>query len=145
DHDLAKLRLILLLVTLGGAGAAAAAGALVARATLSPVRRLTAAAERIASTGDPSERVPAGGRDELSRLGSSFNTMLGALEASLETQRRFVADASHELRTPLTSLQTNIDVLKQGGLLPPADRERLLADLQREAHEMRDLIGGLLE
>jgi two-component system sensor histidine kinase MprB len=47
-HDLARLRLILILVSLGGVAAAALAGALVSRATLAPVRRLTAAAERIA-------------------------------------------------------------------------------------------------
>jgi two-component system sensor histidine kinase MprB len=145
DHDLGRLRLILLLVSLGGIGAAALAGALVSRATLAPVRRLTAAAERIAETGDPSERVPVGGRGELSRLGTTFNTMLAALEDALETQRRFVADASHELRTPLTSMQTNIEVLKQQERLDVDARERLFDDLQREAHEMRDLIGGLLE
>ena len=71
--------------------------------------------------------------------------MLAALEESLETQRRFVADASHELRTPLTSLQTNIEVLKQQERLQPAQRNKLFADLEREAHEMRDLITGLLE
>ena len=71
--------------------------------------------------------------------------MLGALEESIETQRRFVADASHELRTPLTSLQTNIEVLKQQERLDPEQRARLFADLEREAHEMRDLITGLLE
>jgi two-component system, OmpR family, sensor histidine kinase MprB len=145
NHDLSRLRLILILVSLGGVGVAALAGALVSRATLAPVRRLTAAAERIAQTGDPSERVPEGGRGELSRLGTSFNTMLAALEDAIETQRRFVADASHELRTPLTSMQTNIDVLKQQERLDPASRLRLFDDLQREAHEMRDLIGGLLE
>jgi two-component system sensor histidine kinase MprB len=85
------------------------------------------------------------GRDELTRLGTAFNTMLGALEESLETQRRFVGDASHELRTPLTSMQTNIEVLKQHERLAPDARERLFADLEREAHEMRDLIAGLLE
>jgi two-component system sensor histidine kinase MprB len=145
DHDLSRLRLILGLVSLGGIAAAALAGALVSRATLAPVRRLTAAAERIAETGDPSERVPEGGRGELSRLGTSFNTMLEALEDAIETQRRFVADASHELRTPLTSMQTNIEVLKQQERLDPSARQRLFDDLQREAHEMRDLIGGLLE
>jgi two-component system, OmpR family, sensor histidine kinase MprB len=145
DHDLGRLRLILILVSLGGVFAAALAGALVSRATLAPVRRLTAAAGRIAETGDPSERVPVGGRGELSRLGMSFNTMLAALEDALETQRRFVADASHELRTPLTSMQTNIEVLKQQERLDPGSRQRLFDDLQREAHEMRDLIGGLLE
>ncbi|MGZ4333798.1 MAG: HAMP domain-containing sensor histidine kinase, partial [Gaiellaceae bacterium] len=95
--------------------------------------------------GDPSERVPESGRGELTRLGTAFNTMLDALEDAIETQRRFVADASHELRTPLTSMQTNIDVLKQQERLDPEARQRLFDDLQREAHEMRDLIGGLLE
>jgi two-component system sensor histidine kinase MprB len=145
DHDLSRLRLILILVSLGGVVAAAIAGALVSRATLAPVRRLTAAAAHVAETRDPSERVPETGGGELARLGESFNTMLAALEEALETQRRFVADASHELRTPLTSMQTNIEVLKQQERLDEGGRERLFADLQREAHEMRDLIAGLLE
>jgi two-component system sensor histidine kinase MprB len=146
EHTLNRLRLILLLIVAGGVAAGAAAGALVSRAALVPVRRLTSAAERIAKTGDPSERVTdAGGRDELARLGTAFNTMLDALEDSLETQRRFVADASHELRTPLTSLQTNIEVLKQQERLAPGQRSKLFADLEREAHEMRDLIAALLE
>ena len=145
NRPLERLRLILILVSLGAIGLAAAGGALVSRATLAPVRRLTAAAERIAKTGEPSERVPEGGRDELARLGASFNTMLASLEESLETQRRFVADASHELRTPLTSLQTNIDVLRGDIALEPDQRRRLLGDLHRESQEMRTLIGGLLE
>ncbi len=144
-RTLHRLQLILLLVLVGGLAAGAAGGALVSRAALVPVRRLTGTAERIAETGDPSERVPVKGRDELSRLGGAFNTMLGALEESLDTQRRFVADASHELRTPLTSMQTNIEVLKQQERLNPDARSRLFADLDREAHEMRDLIAGLLE
>jgi two-component system sensor histidine kinase MprB len=57
DHDLDRLRLILLLVSFGGVLAAALAGFVVSRATLAPVRRLTAAAERNAQTGDPIERV----------------------------------------------------------------------------------------
>jgi two-component system sensor histidine kinase MprB len=145
NRALERLRLILILVSLGGIAVAAAAGALVSGATLAPVRRLTAAAERIAETGEPSERVPEGERDELARLGTSFNTMLASLEESLERQRRFVADASHELRTPLTSLQTNIDVLRGDLELAPEQRRRLLDDLHRESQEMRALIGGLLE
>jgi two-component system sensor histidine kinase MprB len=146
NRTLNRLRLILLLIVAGGIAAGAAAGALVSRAALVPVRRLTGAAERIAETGDPSERVTdAGGRDELARLGTAFNTMLEALENSIETQRRFVADASHELRTPLTSLQTNIEVLKEQERLAPGQRAKLFADLEREAHEMRDLIAALLE
>ena len=144
-HDLARLRLVLILVSLGGIAVAAAAARLLSTATLAPVRRLTEAAERIARTGDPSERVPEEGTSEMAHLGASFNTMLAALEESLETQRRFVADASHELRTPLTSLQTNIDVLRGSVELDPEQRRRLLDDLQRESREMRGLIAGLLE
>jgi two-component system sensor histidine kinase MprB len=145
DHDLRRLRLVLILVSLGGIAVAGGAGALVSRATLAPVRSLTAAAERIAETGEPTERVPEGGGGEMARLGAAFNTMLAALEESLDTQRRFVADASHELRTPLTSLQTNIDVLRGDVELSPDQRRRLLDDLHRESQEMRALIAGLLE
>jgi two-component system sensor histidine kinase MprB len=145
NSALERLKVILLFVALGAVAAAAVAGAVVSGATLAPVRRLTEAAERIAETGEPSERVPEGGHDELAALGASFNTMLAALEESLETQRRFVADASHELRTPLTSLQTNIDVLRGDIELDPEQRRRLLDDLHRESQEMRGLIAGLLE
>ena len=145
DHDLDRLKLILILVSLGGIGVAALTGFLISCTTLAPVLRLTAAAERIARTRDPSERVSEEGGGEMQRLGHAFNTMLGALEESLETQRRFVADASHELRTPLTSMQTNIEVLKQSERLEPRQRAQLFGDLEREAHEMRDLIAGLLE
>ncbi|MDX6504114.1 MAG: two-component system, OmpR family, sensor histidine kinase MprB, partial [Gaiellaceae bacterium] len=145
ERTLHRLQLILLLVLVGSLAAGGAGGALVSRSALVPVRRLTGTAERIAETGEPNERVPVNGRDELSRLGGAFNTMLVALEESLETQRRFVADASHELRTPLTSMQTNIEVLKQQERLDPGARARLYADLERESHEMRDLIAGLLE
>jgi two-component system, OmpR family, sensor histidine kinase MprB len=145
SRDLARLRLVLILVSLGGIAVAAVAARLLANASLAPVRRLTAAAERIAQTGEPSERVPEGGHDELAALGRSFNTMLGALEESLETQRQFVADASHELRTPLTSLQTNIDVLRGDVELSTEQRRMLLDDLHRESQEMRSLIAGLLE
>jgi two-component system sensor histidine kinase MprB len=145
DRALDRLRLILTLVALCGVAAAAIITRLVADATLAPVGRLTAAAERIAETGEPSERVPEGGKGELARLGASFNTMLASLEESLETQRRFVADASHELRTPLTSIQTNIDVLRGDIQLAPQQRRALLDDLHRESQEMRSLIGSLLE
>ena len=145
DRALERLRVILTLVSLGAIALAGFLGAFVSGAALAPVRRLTAAAERIAETGEPSERVPEGGHDELAALGASFNTMLAALEESLETQRRFVADASHELRTPLTSLQTNIDVLRGDIELDPEQRRRLLDDLHRESQEMRGLIAGLLE
>ena len=145
NHTLHRIRLFLVLIALGGIGVAAALGLAVSRAALAPVRRLTGATEKVTETGDLSERIEAGGSDELSRLASSFNTMLGALEESTRAQRQLVADASHELRTPLTSLRTNIEVLASERTLEPADRERLLNDVVQQLREMTTLIAELIE
>jgi two-component system sensor histidine kinase MprB len=145
DESLARLRTFLILIAVSGIGAAAALGLVVSRAALAPVRRLTDTAERVTRTGDLSERIDVGGRDELSRLATSFNSMLAALEESTRAQRQLVADASHELRTPLTSLRTNIEVLASDRALPPEDRKRLLTDVVEQLGEMTSLIAELIE
>jgi two-component system, OmpR family, sensor histidine kinase MprB len=145
DHSLGRIKNLLILIAGGGIAIAAALGLAVSRAALAPVRRLTAATENVTDTGDLSERIDAGGRDELSRLAGSFNAMLGALEDSTRAQRQLVADASHELRTPLTSLRTNIEVLASDRALPPGERERLLKDVVEQLGEMTTLIAGLID
>ncbi len=145
DKTLHRVRWFLLLIGAAGIAAAAALGLIVSRAALAPVRRLTETTERVTETGDLSERIEVEGRDELSRLAGSFNTMLGALEESNRAQRQLVADASHELRTPLTSLRTNIEVLASDRALPPGERERLLTDVVDQLGEMTTLIAELIE
>jgi two-component system, OmpR family, sensor histidine kinase MprB len=145
DDSLGRIKNLLILIAGGGIAIAAALGLAVARAALAPVRRLTTATENVTETGDLSERIDARGRDELSRLAGSFNTMLGALEESTRAQRQLVADASHELRTPLTSLRTNIEVLASNRELPAGERERLLRDVVEQLGEMTTLIAELIE
>jgi two-component system sensor histidine kinase MprB len=145
DQSLRRIGLFLILVAAGGIVLAAAFGLLVARAALGPVRRLTETAEHVTETGDLSQRIDVGGRDELSRLAASFNTMLAALEESTRAQRQLVADASHELRTPLTSLRTNIEVLASDRALPAEERSRLLSDVVEQLGEMTTLISELIE
>jgi two-component system, OmpR family, sensor histidine kinase MprB len=145
DAALADLRLGLGIVALAGVGLAASLGLLATRHAVRPVTELTEAAEHVARTRDLSRRIDAAGGDELARLATSFNTMLGALDDSQRAQRRLVADASHELRTPLTSLRINLEVLGSRRELPAGDRERLRADLVAQLGELTELVGDLVE
>ena len=145
NRTLHRITIFLIIIAAGGIGVAAALGLLVARAALAPVRRLTATTEAVTETRDLSQRIEPTGTDELGRLATSFNTMLGALEESNRAQRQLVADASHELRTPLTSLRTNIEVLARGNEMAPEERERLLEDVVEQIGEMTALIGELIE
>jgi len=145
DAALAQTRLLLIAFAAGAILLAAALGALIGRAALAPVKRLTATVEEVTKTRDLSRRVAAQGRDELSRLGTSFDAMLGQLETSLRSQRQLVADASHELRTPLTSLRTNLELLERGQPTDPVERQQLLGDLVTQMERMTTLVGDLIE
>ena len=145
DSVLRRLGRLLLALAAAGIALAAGLGLLVARAVLAPVQRLTRTAEDVSETRDLSRRIEASGTDELSRLATTFNTMLAALEESARAQRQLVSDASHELRTPLTSLRTNIEVLARDQAMPAGEREALLRDVTEQLGEMTVLIAELVE
>jgi two-component system sensor histidine kinase MprB len=145
DNTLAFLRLILVLVALGGVAVATGLGWLVGRASIRPVETLSWAAEHVAETQDLSATIDDTGNDELGRLARSFNAMLGALAASRQQQAQLVSDAGHELRTPLTSLRTNIEVLMKMRDLPAEDREALLSDVDSQLKELTTLVGDLVD
>jgi two-component system sensor histidine kinase MprB len=145
DAVLVETRNRLALVAIGGVLLAAALGTVVARASLTPVRRLTNIVEEVARTRDLSQRVSLNSTDELGRLAASFNEMLGELESSLRSQRQLVADASHELRTPLTSLRTNLELLERGQPADPAERQHVLADLVGQMERLSTLVSDLID
>jgi two-component system sensor histidine kinase MprB len=145
DQTLAELKLVLLGVGLAGVAVAIVLGLLVARVTIRPVKRLTAAVEHVAVTQDLEARIDEEGDDELARLGHAFNGMLAALAASRTQQAQLISDAGHELRTPLTSLRTNIEVLMRVRDLPDADRAELLGDVQAQLEELTTLIGDVVD
>ncbi len=152
DELLSHLRLILVLILLGGIALGALLGRLVARAAVLPVKRLTRAAEHVTETRDLSRRISPVGEDEIGRLAISFNAMLDALEssmtaldASVSAQRQLVADASHELRTPVTSLRTNIEILQQARSMDERDRQRLLDDVVAQIEELTLLMNDLID
>ncbi|MHB1718919.1 MAG: sensor histidine kinase [Acidimicrobiales bacterium] len=145
ESEIERLGIVLVAMSLGGVLLALLLGAAVAGVALRPVRRLTEAAERVASTRDLAQEIPIEGHDELARLAASINTMLDALELSQRAQRQLVADASHELGTPLTALRTNVEVLADSSDLDPCAREQLIADLIAQFDGMSALVGDLVE
>jgi two-component system sensor histidine kinase MprB len=144
QHALSRIKFWILLVGGIGIAVAAALAALVATAALRPVRRLTAAAETVAATGDLSERVSVAGTDELGRLAGRFNEMLAALEDSVGRQRRLVADASHELRTPLTAARANVDLVREGKI-PEEEVRHALDEASVELNSLTSLVSDLVE
>jgi two-component system sensor histidine kinase MprB len=135
------------LATLSAIGVVVATllGWAVARTGLAPVARLASVAEEVSLTGDPGRRVEVGRRDELGRLASTFNAMLGALQRSLDAQRRLVTDASHELRTPLASLRINVDVLSEHPNLPAEERQEVLARVTDQVAELSRLVASVTD
>ena len=111
------------------------AGYALAGAVLRPVERMRRRAEEI-STETAAERLPLPHAcDEIRRLGETLNAMLGRLEAGLERERRFVADASHELRTPLALLRTELELARR----QPRTAEELRLALDSAAEEVERL------
>jgi len=153
DSLLSRLRLILVLIIVGGIALAALLGRLVAGAAVQPLKHLTQTTEHVALTRDLSGRIASAGEDEIGRLASSFNAMLdaleqsmGALDASVHAQRQLVADASHELRTPVTSIRTNIEILQQQGRqMDPEDHSRLLGEIVEQIEDLTHLVNDLIE
>ena len=138
-----RLKWLLILLTPAAGLLAAISGRLLAARVLSPVARLTAAAEHITVTGDLTTPIAVAGRDEVARLGQAFNAMTGALDGSVGAQRRLVADASHELRTPLTSLVTNLELLAERPEDPQAPA--LIGEALQQALALAELTNDLVD
>ncbi|OFE14304.1 hypothetical protein BA895_11490 [Humibacillus sp. DSM 29435] len=109
---------------------------------LRPVERIRSRVQSI-NAARFNERVPVpDSSDEIARLAVTMNEMLDRLQASQDSQRRFVADASHELRSPLATLTLGLDV---AGPDPAGESwHELRAMMQTEAARMRRLVADLL-
>jgi two-component system, OmpR family, sensor kinase len=149
NATIARVELFLLLGVFAGAAFALLAGVAIARRAMAPIAELTATAEQIARTRDPSRTVPQPqADDEVGELARTLEGMLreldaarGETEAMLARQRRFVADASHELRTPLTSVLANLELLADTLHGDQGDAAR---SALRSSRRMRRLVADLL-
>lgn len=157
DATTNRVWLLLFLGVTGGTALALIAGLAVAGRAMSPIANLTSAAREIATTRDPSRRVPQPtSRDEVAELAQTLDEMLRELDAArtetenmVQVQREFVADASHELGTPMTSILANLELIQvEAESLPPGpartEIEEMLESALRSSRRMRRLISDLL-
>ena len=86
--------------------------------------------------------VPPSG-DELERLGETLNEMLARLQAAIERERGFVAEAGHELRTPLALMRAELDYALHYAETEPELR-LALSTASQETDRLAQLAGDLL-
>lgn len=114
---------IILVIIIAAIVAGSSVGA--ARLLSAPIGNLTELVERIAG-GDLSIRVPANTRDEIGRLGNTFNNMTSQIRNLLGGLESQVAERTRELERRATQLQTAAEVARDASSTP--DLDQLLND-----------------
>ena len=143
EEALGTLRLLLGIGLPIALALASIAGYAVAAAALRPVEAMRRKAADV-SDARPGERLPLPeAEDEIRRLGETLNAMLARLEAAIEREKGFVADASHELRTPLASLKTELELALRRER-SPEELRRALRSASEEADRLIRLADDLL-
>jgi signal transduction histidine kinase len=127
-------------------------GRTISLSLIGPIREIDGRLNEIAS-GDFTQRVKVGNRDEFGALAANVNRtseQLGdlyrQLEAASQHKSDFLASMSHELRTPLNAILGYAELLVDGiyGVLP--DRPRgVLERIQNNGRHLLALINDVLD
>jgi signal transduction histidine kinase len=115
-------------------------GLRLARSITRPLRAVERAASAVGE-GDLDARAPDEGPPEVRALARAINETVAKLDALLDSQQAFVADASHELRTPLTALRLRLENLERD--VEPHGRSGLEGAVH-EVERLSRVVEGLL-
>lgn len=118
-------------------------GIFFSRKTFQPVRQLISKVQDISAHNLHLRLETKKGRDEMTELAHTFNTMLDRLQTAFETQNNFVSNASHELRTPLTTIMGEADIALKKARTNEEYRQSLQVILH-EAGKLDHLTSSLL-
>jgi heavy metal sensor kinase len=111
---------------------------------LQPVKRISAAAQKIAA-GNLSERINSKETEnELGQLVAVLNSTFARLETAFAQQKQFTGDAAHELRTPIAVMISEAQTTLAREREAKDYRDALAANLE-VAQQMRRLTDSLLE
>ncbi|MAG58503.1 MAG: hypothetical protein CMJ83_19620 [Planctomycetes bacterium] len=141
-----RVRDFLYLLLLTGAGIVVVAlggGWLLVTRALAPVAHIGATARRISGENLGARISTKGIKNELADLAHTLNASFDRLEAEVERQARFTADASHELRTPLAVVLAHLELADTRDKTEEQLRERV-AICHEASLRMRSVVEGLL-
>ncbi len=85
---------------------------------------------------------PRSAPDEIVPLVESFNELLLQLGATMDTQRRFIADAAHQIKTPLAGIRMQAELAMREA--DPHEQRRSLSQLARSSERASHVINQLL-
>ena len=122
---------------------AAVGGLVVGKPALRPLSAMAHQAQLIGERNLGTRLTAPNQRDELGRLATAFNGLIGRLEAVLSSQRQFMADASHQLRTPVSVLRTTADVTLRRPHRPEQDYREALAIVSEQSVRLARLVDAM--
>lgn len=103
QNDVRRVGILLGLTWVALVALIAGATYLAAQATFRPLEEMTRQARTLSET-DLSRRLESNDFAEFQVFANELNQFLDKLQAAMQREERFAADAAHELRTPLTAL-----------------------------------------
>jgi two-component system sensor histidine kinase TctE len=80
--------------------------------------------------------------EEIAPLVDSINSLFARLQQSLQTQKRFIADAAHQIKTPLAGLRMQAELAQRE--TDPADLRASLRQIGRSVERTTRLVNQLL-
>ena len=107
-----------------------------------PLRRITEGARAFAE-GNLSYRIRTQSADEMGYLANTMNYMAEKLNASEETEKRFIQNVSHDFRSPLTSIKGYLEAILDG-TIPPEMQEKYLRRVIGETERLNKLTQDML-
>ena len=143
EHVLFRLRLIIFTLVPFAMVVAAIGGWFLSNRAFKPINQVISTTRAITAER-LHERLTVGSvDDEINRLSTTLNEMIGRLEQSFLAQKQFTADASHELRTPLTILAGEIEVALQRCRSVEEYQQTLQSNLE-EIRRLQKIVNALL-